>query len=183
MGGKYGTCFDVSVLREGDTYRMWLSWRPKASLALVESKDGIHWSEPPQIVLGPRKESGWEDDINRPYVLKRGDTYHMWYTGQARGHSSIGYAISPDGVTWKRMSDKPVLDLRSTVGIEHRRDVPVGDLGRHRQSSSACGIPAASRMSRMRSATPPAPTGWPGRNTRVTRSWPLNRKIRGRSTR
>jgi predicted GH43/DUF377 family glycosyl hydrolase len=33
----------------------------------------------------------------------------MWYTGQARGHSWIGYATSPDGKTWKRMSPKPVL--------------------------------------------------------------------------
>ena len=111
MGGKYGTCFDVSVLREGDTYRMWLSWRPQKSVALVESKDGIRWSEPPQIVLGPRQESGWEEDINRPCVLKRADGYHMWYTGQAKGHSWIGYATSPDGVTWKRMSDKPVLSF------------------------------------------------------------------------
>ena len=80
MGGKYGTCFDISVLHDGDKYRMWLSWRPKASVALVESKDGIHWSEPPQIVLGPRQETGWEDDINRPVVVKRDDGYHMWYT-------------------------------------------------------------------------------------------------------
>ncbi|MCX6910533.1 MAG: hypothetical protein NTY01_21165 [Verrucomicrobia bacterium] len=109
MGGQYGTCFDVSVLKDGGVYRMWLSWRPKKSVALVESKDGIHWSEPPQIVLGPRKETGWEDDINRPVVVKRGDGYHMWFTGQARGRSWIGYATSPDGVAWKRMSDKPVL--------------------------------------------------------------------------
>jgi len=109
MGGKYGTCFDISVLKEGDTYRMWLSWRPKKSIARVESKDGIHWSEPPQAVFGPRLETGWEDDINRPYVLKRGDGYHMWHTGQAKGRSWIGYATSSDGVTWKRMSDKPVL--------------------------------------------------------------------------
>lgn len=113
MGGKYGTCFDISVLRDGEKYRMWLSWRPKGSVALVESSDGIHWSEPPRIVLGPRKETGWEDGINRPYVLKRKDGYHMWYTGQTggnqKGHSSIGYATSPDGVTWKRMSEKPVL--------------------------------------------------------------------------
>ena len=109
MGGKYGTCFDISVLREGSTYRMWLSWRPKQSVALVESKDGIHWSEPPRIVLGPRKETGWEDDINRPVVLRRQDGYHMWYTGQAQGHSRIGYATSTDGLVWKRMSDKPVL--------------------------------------------------------------------------
>ncbi len=108
LGGQYGTCFDVCVLKEGGKYRMWVSWRPKASIALVESSDGIHWSEP-RIVLGPRKESGWEDDINRPIVLKRGDGYHLWYTGQAKGHSWIGYATSPDGVAWKRMSTKPVL--------------------------------------------------------------------------
>jgi predicted GH43/DUF377 family glycosyl hydrolase len=109
MGGQHGTCFDISVLREGDLYRMWLSWRPKASVALVESRDGFHWSEPPRIVLGPRKDTGWEDDINRPVVLKREDGYHLWYTGQAKGHSAIGYAISLDGITWKRMSDRPVL--------------------------------------------------------------------------
>ncbi len=136
MGGKYGTCFDISVLREGGKYRMWLSWRPQKSVALVESADGIHWSEPPQIVLGPRPETGWEDNINRPVVVVRTDGYHMWYTGQitsrsqnlsadqscraarpgfggsgvnSKGRSSIGYATSPDGVHWKRMSDKPVL--------------------------------------------------------------------------
>lgn len=109
MGGKYGTCFDVSVLKEGDNYRMWVSWRPKGSIALVESKDGLHWSEPPKIVLGPRRETGWEDDINRPVVIKREDGYHMWYTGQSEGHSRIGYATSVDGVVWRRMSEKPVL--------------------------------------------------------------------------
>lgn len=109
MGGKYGTCFDIAVLREGDKYRMWLSWRPQKSIALVESADGIHWSEPPQIVLGPRPETGWEDDINRPVVLKRADGYHLWYTGQVKGKSAIGYATSPDGVVWTRKSEMPVL--------------------------------------------------------------------------
>ena len=33
----------------------------------------------------------------------------MWYTGQARGKSWIGYATSEDGKSWKRESDKPVL--------------------------------------------------------------------------
>ena len=108
LGGTLGTCFDVAVLKEGDVYRMWFSWRPKESLALVESKDGLHWTEP-VIVLGPNKSSGWEDGVNRPVVLKRPDGYHLWYTGQARGHSWIGYATSPDGKTWKRQSDKPVL--------------------------------------------------------------------------
>jgi beta-1,2-mannobiose phosphorylase / 1,2-beta-oligomannan phosphorylase len=116
LGGKYGTCFDISVLKDGEKYRMWLSWRPRQSVAIVESGDGIHWSGPPRIVLSPNKESGWEDAINRPYVLKKGEVYHMWYTGQVRpgaanGHSWIGYATSRDGLAWKRMSDRPVLSF------------------------------------------------------------------------
>jgi hypothetical protein len=108
LGGDLGTCFDVSLLHEGKGYRMWLSWRPKQSIALVQSKDGLAWSKP-AVVLGPNKSSGWEEDVNRPVVIKQGRLYRMWYTGQARGKSWIGYATSSDGKTWKRASDKPVL--------------------------------------------------------------------------
>jgi len=108
LGGDLGTCFDLCVLKEGDTYRMWFSWRPKKSIALVESKNGVQWSKP-LIVLGPTNKTDWENDLNRPVVLKKGDVYEMWYTGQARGRSWIGYATSPDGKIWQRMSDKPVL--------------------------------------------------------------------------
>ncbi len=107
LGGKLGTVFDVSVLKEEEAYRMWISWRPRKSLALVESKDGLHWSEP-QIALGPEPKTGWEDDLNRPVVLRRKDGYHLWYTGQAKNHSAIGHATSADGITWKREA-KPVL--------------------------------------------------------------------------
>jgi len=108
LGGALGTCFDISVLKEGDTYRMWFSWRPKKSIALVESKDGVQWSKP-VMFLGPNNQTDWESDLNRPVVIKNGDLYQMWYTGQARGKSWIGYATSKDGVAWERMSNKPVL--------------------------------------------------------------------------
>jgi len=108
LGGDYGTCFDISVLKDGAVYRMWFSWRPRASIALVESTDGFHWSTP-VIVLAPNQASGWEDDVNRPVVIKQGGVYRMWYTGQAKGHSAIGYATSSDGVVWQRISGKPVL--------------------------------------------------------------------------
>jgi predicted GH43/DUF377 family glycosyl hydrolase len=109
LGGQYGTCFDISVLRESEIFKMWVSWRPKQSIAITESKDGIHWSAP-AIVLGPRPESGWEDDMNRPVVVRRADGYHMWYTGQSKGMSRIGYATSADGRTWARQSQHPVLE-------------------------------------------------------------------------
>ena len=109
IGGQLGTVFDVSVLRDGDKYRMWGSWRPRKCVALFESPDGINWSAP-LVVLPPEPATGWEDDINRPVVVKRGDGYHMWYTGQARGRSAIGYATSPDGIHWTRRSPRPVLE-------------------------------------------------------------------------
>jgi hypothetical protein len=114
LGGKLGTCFDVSLLKEGDKFRMWFSWRPKKSIALVESRDGIQWSRP-EIVLSPAT-TGWEDDVNRPVVIKRSDGYHMWYTGQVwhkgadgKDRSCIGYCTSPDGKNWTRAAAKPVL--------------------------------------------------------------------------
>ncbi len=108
LGGELGTCFDVALLKEGGRFRMWFSWRPKRSVALVESIDGVNWSKP-VIVLGPNKDTDWEGRINRPVVVKRPDGYHLWYTGQTGTESFIGHATSSDGVTWKRTGTKPVL--------------------------------------------------------------------------
>lgn len=118
-GGQYGTCCDISIVQDIGRFRMWLSWRPKKSVALSESSDGIHWSAP-QIVLPPNPATGWEDEINRPAVARRADGYHMRYTGQnwnptssregrQDGHSSIGYSTSSDGLNWTRRSSRPVL--------------------------------------------------------------------------
>jgi predicted GH43/DUF377 family glycosyl hydrolase len=108
LGGEFGTIFDISVLKEKDGYRMWNSWRPKESIALSVSKDGLQWSDP-QIVLAPNPANKWEERLNRPVVLEHNNLYHIWYTGQSQDSSWIGYATSADGIAWKRMSDKPVL--------------------------------------------------------------------------
>ncbi len=108
LGPGEGVIFDVTLLRDGGDYRMWNSWRTKGSIGYATSTDGLHWSRV-TAVLGPLR-SGWEDQVNRPSVLRGPDgLYRMWYTGQANGHSAIGYATSPDGVTWTRASDAPVL--------------------------------------------------------------------------
>lgn len=109
LGSKeLGTCFDVYVTRENGRYRMDFSWRYKKALAVTFSDDGINWEEP-QITLQNNLESGWEDDINRNCVLKIDGKYKMWYTGQARGYSFIGYAESDDGLHFYRPLNEPVL--------------------------------------------------------------------------
>ena len=108
-GGELGTIFDISVLKNGKNYIMYSSWRPKRSVAVSFSSDGMNWTLP-EIVLGPNDDTGWEDDINRPSALFKDGIYHLWYTGQYKGKNSwIGYATSTDGKNFVRQSDQPVV--------------------------------------------------------------------------
>lgn len=128
VGEEDGFSFDNHVVKIGDKYRMYYSWRTHYSIAMVESENGFNWSEP-TLVIQPRPETGWEDDINRPTVVYRNNMFHMWYSGQTvgkelssttwtdvyleastndKGTSYIGYATSDDGINWSR-HDEPVL--------------------------------------------------------------------------
>lgn len=106
---ELGTCFDVNVIKEGTKkFNMYFSWRPMKAIGLVRSDDGTSWSEP-EICLQCDETSGWEDNLNRSCTLYWNGEYHMWFTGQARGHSKIGYARSKDGVKFTRVTRDPVL--------------------------------------------------------------------------
>lgn len=114
LGGSLGTCFDICVLNEDGNLYMYFSWRDKKSIALAKSNDGIHWGKP-IIVLSPIKTmDGWEDEINRPAVIKKDGKYYMWYTGQYKpgekdGKSFIFLATSDDGINFRRLKHDPVL--------------------------------------------------------------------------
>jgi predicted GH43/DUF377 family glycosyl hydrolase len=109
LGSKeLGTCFDIDVHYVNNRFRMYFSWRPKASIAFCESEDGIHWDEP-RIVLSPVPETGWEDRINRSRCLWVDGLCHIWYTGQANGFSRMGHAISEDGIHFCERTTLPVL--------------------------------------------------------------------------
>ena len=104
-----GTLFDATVTKQADgLLRMDYSWRPMHGTAVSFSEDGVCWSAP-RLTLSPEPDSGWEDEINRNCVLKIGEIYRMWYTGQARGHSFIGLAESDDGLNFRRIGAEPVL--------------------------------------------------------------------------
>lgn len=114
-GPELGTCFDANVIAEGQApLNMYFSWRPQKSIALSRSQDGISWTEP-QIVLTCDSTSGWENQVNRSTTLYWKGQYHMWYTGQSypadqpQGISQIGYAVSDDGVHFRRVQKEPVL--------------------------------------------------------------------------
>lgn len=107
-GPSSGSLFDVYVWRDNNKYRMDFSYRREKALAVAFSDDGIHWGEP-IITLNCDMTTGWEDNINRHCVLKIDGKYRMWYTGQARVHSFIGYAESDDGIHFERKYANPIL--------------------------------------------------------------------------
>lgn len=55
----------------------------------------------------------WDRKIReRGYILREGDTYHLWYTGyrDSNDEKHLGYATSPDGLHWTRYPGNPVYD-------------------------------------------------------------------------
>ena len=104
-----GTLFDVYLTALPDSrLRMDFSTRKNNALSVSFSDDGVRWSDP-TVTLPPDNSSGWEDMVNRNCVLKVGDTYKMWYTGQAHGNSYIGVVESKNGIDFYRVRTAPVL--------------------------------------------------------------------------
>ncbi|GAB3012951.1 hypothetical protein GCM10027185_04270 [Spirosoma pulveris] len=54
----------------------------------------------------------WDQKIReRGYILYEDGLYHLWYTGYREGTNqtrSLGYATSPDGLTWTRYKGNPI---------------------------------------------------------------------------
>ena len=52
--------------------------------------------------------------VRRPYVVVDGNISRMWFANTNAGNiSSVGYAISNDGLTWQRGSYQPVMGIGS----------------------------------------------------------------------
>ena len=105
------------VIADRDTFKMWYRGaNPTAngiapqSIGYAWSIDGSNWTrvKGPGI-LGSVYDSdmaGLPDHIGlaRPCVVKEGGTYHMWHSLVLEEFFRIGYATSPDGIHWTKVS-------------------------------------------------------------------------------
>jgi len=145
VGPEGGFTFDPCIVKLDDRFRLYISLivpgEDFTSIAFCESEDGMTgWSDF-NVVMKPRKDVLYEDDINRNFVLYEGGLFKMWYTAQSNGgyipadfadkyanstvegkwKSCICYATSEDGVKWDVM-DEPVMqadqpwEMNSVVG-------------------------------------------------------------------
>jgi len=115
-GGPFG------LLDDGAGIKMWYvagsNWeqvgdaiKPVYDLYYLESTDGVIWPASGQPCITVEKEN--EHGFGRPYVVKDGDLYRMFYSIRRRDLQSyrLGYAESLDGITWQRKDDQIGLDV------------------------------------------------------------------------
>lgn len=101
-----------TVIRDGDRYLMWYTdvtvdpW----VFRFAESADGSSWTSHPEPVLAASQ--AWEADrLFYPTVIKRDGVYQMYYgsyQASNRQTTSIGFAVSEDGVRWEKDPSNPV---------------------------------------------------------------------------
>lgn len=121
----------IEVMIEDGTWRAWyqsctrwalIDGRPEPfyHLKYAESADGLNWMRRGQVAIDYADER--EGGISGASVLREGGLYHMYYCYRgAAGYRDdpsrsyrIGYARSPDGITWTRRDDEAGIDVSPT---------------------------------------------------------------------
>lgn len=91
------------VIKDGSGYRMWCGrLGSQYRIKSLTSKDGINWTFHDDWVFDDKDDAkqngvgnrGSFDDTTREYpmVIKQGDEYHFWYTGNWFGRKGKGYS-------------------------------------------------------------------------------------------
>jgi hypothetical protein len=114
-----------TILREGDLWRMWyvsgLRWalvegnyEPVYVIKYAQSTDGVAWERPNLQCIS---QSHSDEAFAHPTVVRRGDEYLMWYAYRdskdyrdGKGAYRIGFATSPDGLSWLRRDSEAGMD-------------------------------------------------------------------------
>jgi len=108
------------VMFDEGKYKMWygssLYWGPKVFdtqhvIKYATSEDGINWERNNHICINVNYPN--EFAIVKPFVLKEGGIYKMWYSYRTKNYN-LGYAISSDGLNWKRKDDEVGIGVSTT---------------------------------------------------------------------
>ncbi len=89
-----------SVVRDGDTYRMWFSARAHSNpytIGYAESADGIAWTRRDDLAGIAASAEGWDSEmICYPAVIDAGGRRLMFYNGNRHGATGFGVAVLED---------------------------------------------------------------------------------------
>jgi len=115
--GKFdsGGVISPTIINDNGTYKMWYAgyngtyWD---GIGYATSPDGIAWTKQNSgnaVVPQGSNPSFDYPHIYMPNVIKDGDIYKMWYSGNNGSVVTTGYATSLDGITWTKYVNNPVM--------------------------------------------------------------------------
>jgi hypothetical protein len=120
------TVFAPYVLRENGQYKMWYTGCATSSVLVrigyATSPDGINWKKHPSNPILVPGTASWESAaVAYPCIMPYSNGYKMWYGGYSANFSetALGYATSPDGITWERYTGNPVLPPGASGKWDH----------------------------------------------------------------
>ncbi len=113
----------VCVLHENSEWKMWYTcfkkWGDKTDpdrhfyhIKYATSTDGFLWKRDNIVAIDFNEENG-EYVTGKPSVLKYRDWYLMWFSYRGASYK-LGFAISHNGIDWKRMEHKVGIDVSSS---------------------------------------------------------------------
>lgn len=87
-----------SVLKDGDLYKMWYSYRGgKYRIGYAESKNGLDWIRKDKQVGLAISENDWDSEmLCYPCVFDWNDKRYMLYNGNSYGQTGFGLAVLED---------------------------------------------------------------------------------------
>ncbi len=114
----YGGVIRPRVVYDGHEFRMWYSGLDSggnlAGIGYATSADGVTWVNSGPVLTA--SATNWEGSyISIGSVIWTGSEFVMYYrgvggqAGSASSHGAVGIATSPDGVTWTKYSNNPVM--------------------------------------------------------------------------
>lgn len=109
------------VSHDGGRFRMWYvggsDWTvvdgkplPVYNMRYLESDDGIRWPSEGRVCLDYANDD--EHAFGRPWVFGEEGDYRMLYSVRTRSKDyRLGYAVSPDGLSWERRDHEVGIDV------------------------------------------------------------------------
>jgi predicted GH43/DUF377 family glycosyl hydrolase len=116
---------DPSVIKVGTQYVMYASSGTGSGVQIYRlvSNDGANWSLSPSTAVFTNSPSAtaWDRvSVETPAVVLFNNTYYLFYTGYTDqtnvGTYQVGYATSPDGITWTRSGTTSLLAPTDPTG-------------------------------------------------------------------
>ncbi len=102
-----------TALAEGGQILYWYQSGSPVRIGMARSSDARTFTKESKPVLETGPSGSWDErGVGDPNVVLAAGQFYMFYLGQDRaGKQRLGVAKSPDGRTWTKLKENPILDI------------------------------------------------------------------------